>query len=67
MASQTSKNIEEKQDWFISLEDNKGEKILAPLVVIFGVAYFTSYTPSQDGNNGIARIYALNYKNGGQY
>jgi len=29
------------------------------------VAYFTTYTPSPDGSDGIARIYALNYKNGG--
>jgi type IV pilus assembly protein PilY1 len=56
------KSIEGKEGWFISLE-NKGEKILAPPVVMFGVTYFTSFTPSKEG--GIARIYALNYKNGG--
>lgn len=57
------KSIEGKEGWFISLE-NKGEKILAPAVVMFGVTYFSTYTPSQDAN-GIARLYALDYKNGG--
>jgi Tfp pilus tip-associated adhesin PilY1 len=58
------KSIEGKEGWFISLE-NKGEKILAPPVVMFGVTYFTSFTPSREDSNGIARIYALDYKNGG--
>ena len=59
------KSIEGKEGWFISLE-NKGEKALAPPVVMFGVAYFTTFTPSKEGSTeGIARIYALNYKNGG--
>jgi type IV pilus assembly protein PilY1 len=56
------KSIEGKEGWFMSLE-NKGEKVLAPPVVVFGVAYFTTFAP--EGSEGIARIYALNYKNGG--
>lgn len=56
------KGIEGKEGWFMSLE-NKGEKALAPPVVVFGVAYFTTFAP--EGSEGIARIYALNYKNGG--
>jgi type IV pilus assembly protein PilY1 len=54
----------EKQGWYISLE-NKGEKVLAPPVVLFGAAYFTTFTPSQGASHeGIARIYVLDYKNG---
>jgi len=56
------KGIEGKEGWFMSLE-NKGEKALAPPVVVFGVAYFTTFAP--EGSEGIARIYALDYKNGG--
>lgn len=60
-----SKSIEGKEGWYLSLE-NKGEKSLAPPVVMFGVAYFTTFTPSNEGGTeGIARLYALNYKNGG--
>jgi type IV pilus assembly protein PilY1 len=55
--------INENQGWFISLE-NKGEKVLSSPVVLFGVAYFTTFAPTETGNEGIARLYALNYKNG---
>jgi type IV pilus assembly protein PilY1 len=58
------KSIEDKEGWVISLE-NKGEKALAHPVVIFGVAYFTTFAPSSGSTEGIARIYALDYKNGG--
>jgi len=58
----TIQNLANKEGWFISLED-KGEKVLAPPVVAFGVVYFTTFTPSLDGD-GIARIYALNYRVG---
>jgi type IV pilus assembly protein PilY1 len=59
------RDMEGREGWFISLE-NKGEKVLASPVVIFGVAYFTSFTPSRDGSTeGLARIYALDYKTGG--
>lgn len=58
----TVQNLANKEGWFISMED-KGEKVLAPPVVAFGVVYFTTFTPSPDGD-GIARIYALNYRGG---
>ncbi|MDO9351428.1 MAG: PilC/PilY family type IV pilus protein, partial [Deltaproteobacteria bacterium] len=58
----TVQNLANKEGWFINLED-KGEKVLAPPVVAFGVVYFTTFTPSLDGD-GIARIYALNYRVG---
>ena len=59
------KSMEKKDGWFISLEAGKGEKVLAPPVVVYGVAYFTTYTPSPDASDGTARIYALSYRNGG--
>ena len=56
---------EGKEGLFIRLE-NKGEKALAPPVVMFGVTYFTTFTPLREGSTeGIARIYALDYKTGG--
>jgi type IV pilus assembly protein PilY1 len=59
------KDMEGRKGWFINLE-NKGEKVLASPVVLFGVAYFTSFTPSREGSSeGLARLYALDYKTGG--
>jgi type IV pilus assembly protein PilY1 len=59
------KEMEGKKGWFINFE-NKGEKVLASPVVLFGVAYFTSFTPFREGSSeGLARIYALDYKTGG--
>jgi len=57
-------SLDGKSGWYINLEKNKGEKMMAPPVVLFGVAYFTTFAPTQPGNEGIARIYALDYKNG---
>ncbi|MBW2059071.1 MAG: hypothetical protein JRJ26_16400, partial [Deltaproteobacteria bacterium] len=34
------------QGWYINLQDNAGEKVLAPGVVYFGVVYLTSFTPT---------------------
>jgi len=54
------KSNDAKEGWFISLK-NKGEKALSPPVVMFGVVYFTTFTPSREGNTeGVARLYALN-------
>jgi type IV pilus assembly protein PilY1 len=58
----TVENLANKEGWFISLED-RGEKVLAPPVVAFGVVYFSTFTPSSEGE-GIARVYALNYRVG---
>jgi len=57
-------SLDGKEGWFINLDSNRGEKVSGPPVVLFGVAYFTTFTPTQPGNEGIARIYALDYKNG---
>jgi type IV pilus assembly protein PilY1 len=58
------KSLESKDGWFINLEGNKGEKVLGPPVVIFGVTYFSTFTPSIGNVNGTAQLYALDYKNG---
>jgi type IV pilus assembly protein PilY1 len=53
--------------WYIRLEDNDGEKVLASPLVFAGVAYFTTFTPlgTKDPcvyNEGVARLYALDYR-----
>jgi type IV pilus assembly protein PilY1 len=58
-------NLEEKQGWVMSLDGNRGEKVLGSVIVGFKVAYITTFTPSSDGKSeGLARLYALNYQNG---
>jgi len=55
-------DLENKGGWFISLGANRGEKVTGGSVVAFGVLYFTTFTPGEREN--VARVYALNYKNG---
>jgi type IV pilus assembly protein PilY1 len=58
--------------WYIQLNENTGEKVLAPPVVLNGVVYFTTFTPGaslsadpcQPGNLGTGRLYAVDYKTG---
>lgn len=58
--------------WYIKLDQNYGEKVLAPPTVFNKVAYFTTYAPNtsaspdpcQSGNLGTARLYAVDYKTG---
>ena len=58
--------------WYIKLDQNAGEKILAAPTVFNKVAYFTSFAPSttvvldpcQPGNLGTSRLYAVDYKTG---
>ncbi len=57
----TLQKMNNKEGWYINLD--KGEKVLSSPLVAFGVVYFTTFTPSID-NNGIARIYALDYRSG---
>ena len=58
-------NLQEKQGWVMSLDGNRGEKVLGSVIVGFKVAYITTFTPSSDGKSeGLARLYALNYQNG---
>jgi len=59
--------------WFIKLDQNAGEKSLAPVLVDDKKAYYTTFTPnavSADvdpclaGNLGLSRLYAVDYLTG---
>ena len=62
--------------WYIRLDQNAGEKVLAPVSVFNQVAFFTTYQPDNlanitaannpcdPGNLGFSRIYAVNYQTG---
>jgi len=68
-------SLELKKGWYIRL-GNQGEKVVSSPRVYAGVVYFTTYTPTTTGGpadpdpcaastaSGVARLYALNYKNG---
>ncbi len=68
--------LQERKGWFIRLE-NPGEKFVSSPRVYGGVVYFTTYTPSADTGidpedpcaastvRGVARLYAVNYRDGG--
>jgi type IV pilus assembly protein PilY1 len=60
-----------KSGWFIVLNENSGEKVLSSPVIFYGVAYYTSFTPSSGSESdicfvgeGTGRMYALKYKTG---
>ncbi|MBP1751563.1 MAG: hypothetical protein H6Q57_399 [Geobacteraceae bacterium] len=65
-------NSSSNYGWYIKLNENSGEKVLAPPTVFNKVAYFTTYAPNtavapdpcQPGNLGTARLYAVDYKTG---
>ncbi len=58
--------------WYIKLDENPGEKVLANPLAFNKVAYYTTYAPNLEvspdpcmpGNLGISRMYATNYKTG---
>jgi Tfp pilus tip-associated adhesin PilY1 len=57
--------------WYIKFEADEGEKVLAPPVVLFRAAYFTTFSPTfgVEGDpcfvgEGIARLYILQYQTG---
>lgn len=63
--------LDTQYGWYIKLDLNIGEKVLAPALV-FREAYFTTYTPDASaapdpcapGNLGVARVYVLKPKTG---
>ena len=59
------------EGWYIKLDQNTGEKCLSSSALFYGVVYYTTFQPTFGEQNdpcflgeGIARIYALNYKTG---
>jgi type IV pilus assembly protein PilY1 len=64
-------DLDNKYGWFIKLDQNSGEKVLAPALAFVDV-FYTTYTPdaavSADpcapGNLGTARVYLVNNKTG---
>ena len=65
-------NLNSLYGWYIKLNENSGEKVLAPALVFNKVAYYTTYSPDtvvvvdpcQPGNLGTGRLYAVDYKTG---
>ncbi len=58
--------------WYVRLADNLGEKALAAPLVFGGVVYFTTFTPTNVDDpctfqEGIGRLYALDYRTGEAY
>ncbi len=58
--------------WYIRLDQNQGEKVLAAPALLNKIAYFTTFTPGasisadpcKPSNLGTGRIYVLNYATG---
>jgi type IV pilus assembly protein PilY1 len=71
-ASAILASLDSSYGWYIKLDQNHGEKVLAAPTVFNKVAYFTTYAPDvvivpdpcKPGNEGTARIYAVNYLTG---
>jgi type IV pilus assembly protein PilY1 len=68
----TLNQLETQQGWFIALNQNLGEKCLSNSVIFYGDIYYTTFQPTFDPtgtdpcflSEGIARLYALDYKTG---
>jgi type IV pilus assembly protein PilY1 len=63
--------LRQKSGWYIRLDVNVGEKVLAPPVVFYKTAYFTTFTPTFGTTGdpcyvgeGTARVYVLRYDTG---
>jgi type IV pilus assembly protein PilY1 len=63
---------DEQDGWFIRLDQNSEEKVLAPATVFNKGAYYTTFSPDtsvsidvcKSGNEGTARIYAVHWRTG---
>jgi len=63
--------LRQKSGWYIKLDVNAGEKVLAPPVVFYKTAYFTTFAPTFGTTGdpcyvgeGMARVYILRYDTG---
>ncbi len=62
----------EQDGWFIKLDQNSEEKVLAATTVFNKGAYYTTFSPNASvstdvctaGNRGTARVYAVNWRTG---
>lgn len=64
--SVTSVNIAPTSGWYIKLNTNSGEKVLAQASVFGGVAYYATYTPTATASmcssgSGASRLYSVEY------
>lgn len=66
-------NLAISSGWYIKLDQNAGEKVLAPASIFAKVAYYTTFSPTSTAgveldpcipNRGTARVYAVNYLTG---
>lgn len=62
--------LREKEGWYVTLNQNPGEKCLAGAVAYAGAVYYTTFTPTIDTSSdvcsigdGVARVYILDFKN----
>jgi len=67
----TLNQLQNKEGWFIKLNQNSGEKSLSTSVVFLGTVYYTTFTPTFGVENdpcfvgeGTGRVYALKYTTG---
>jgi type IV pilus assembly protein PilY1 len=58
--------------WYVKLDQNVGEKSLSQPVVWSGTVYYTTFGPTEGSESdpcfvgeGVARVYAMDYKTGG--
>jgi type IV pilus assembly protein PilY1 len=63
--------LKERDGWYITLNQNSGEKCLSEPVVYAGATYYTTFSPTLGSpsdicfvGEGTGRIYALKYKTG---
>lgn len=63
--------LRERAGWYITLNENVGEKCLAAAVAFAGAVYYTTFTPTIDTTSdicsigdGVARVYILDFKTG---
>jgi len=73
LAQKTSilQSLAEKSGWFIKLDQSPGEKCLSVPVVFYGIAYYSTFSPTAGSETdicflgeGTSRLYALKYKSG---
>jgi hypothetical protein len=64
-------DLKTKYGWFIKLDQKPGEKCLSSPVVFYGVAYYTTFAPTVEGQSNICHLgpgsgifYAVDYKTG---